>query len=166
MPPKDEGLQWLSITDFSAGCYSSGGTVVGNTVNRLLEAPLGAADAQNTWSCYALPDKSLAALPGITATYTWPDTSNPSGYDHGASRPTYMVGCLIHDELANGEHRGHPHGGVRRWLQPLLAGVFLRLVTAGTTQSGLDGQHLGCGDLRLSLSAVHPGRQRLRHQHG
>ena len=92
---------WLSITDFSAGCYSSGGVVVGNTSDRQLDAPLGAADALNTWSCYALPNKSLAALPGITQTYTWPDTAT-HGYDHGASRPTYVVGCLVHDELQSG----------------------------------------------------------------
>jgi hypothetical protein len=63
---------WLSIDDFSPGCYSSGGTVVGNVTDRLLGAPLGAADAENTYSCFALPSKSLAALPGITQTYAWP----------------------------------------------------------------------------------------------
>lgn len=97
---------WVSIADFTPGCYSSGGAVTGNTSDRMLAAPIGAADAIHTWSCYALPNKSLAALPGVTKTYTWPDTS-ATGYNMGpgigGNTSTYVVGVLVHDELGNGD---------------------------------------------------------------
>ena len=139
---------WLSIDDFSAGCYSAGGAVVGNTVDRLLEAPLGAADALNTWSCYALPDKSLAALPGVTDTYTWPDTTSVSGYNQAAAGVTYVVGCLIHDELANGDTEAilmaEFDNGTNHYWQAysyrLVAGGHNSLVaTVNTSASGIFG---------------------------
>lgn len=71
-----------------------GGAVVGNTVDRRLGAPVGAADAEVTYGCYALPNKALAALPGVTHVYAWPG----SGY----SGTQFLVGCLIHDELDDG----------------------------------------------------------------
>ena len=101
MPPKEPQSQWLRIEDFSPGIYSAGGTVTGNATNRHPAAPLGSADPLGTYSCYSIPSGALAALPGITQTYTWPDTAT-HGYDHGASRPTYVVGLLIHDELSTG----------------------------------------------------------------
>lgn len=100
-PTNEDPLQWIAIDDFTPGCYSNGGVVVGNTVDRMLSAPPGAADAENTWACYALPSKALAALPGVTQTYTWPDTTS-TGYNHTAAAPTYVVGLLVHDELASG----------------------------------------------------------------
>ena len=96
----EPGEHWLAIEDFSPGCYSQGGAVVGNATDRLLGAPLGAADAENTFSCYALPNNNLAALPGITQTYAFPGTVNPGA---GAN---YIVGLLIHDELADGTTEG------------------------------------------------------------
>ena len=99
-PKEDPGPQWIRIEDFSPGIYSASGTVVDATANRTPAAPLGSADPNNTWSCYSIPSGSLVALPGITQTYTWPDTST-NGYDHGAARPTYIVGLLIHDELGS-----------------------------------------------------------------
>ena len=92
---QDPGPQWLRIEDFSPGCYSASGIVVGNDLATHLPAPLGAADAANTYSCFALPSKALAALPGVTQTYPWPtDYKNPG--------TTYIVGCLVHDELLDG----------------------------------------------------------------
>lgn len=85
---------WLNIEDFSPGCYSSGGVVVGNVSDRLLGAPPGSADAENTFSCYALPNNSLAACPGITQSYVF-----PGAHSTGTN---YIVGLLVHDELANG----------------------------------------------------------------
>lgn len=87
--------RWLAIEDFTPGCYSAGGAIVGNTVDRRLGAPLGAADAEVTYGCYALPNKALAALPGVTHTYAWPGASS-------GTHPAFLVGCLIHDELADG----------------------------------------------------------------
>ena len=96
----EDPLKWVAIDDFSPGCYSNGGVVVGNSVDRMLSAPVGAADAENTYSCYALPDKSLAALPGITDTYVWPANfnSNPATTPPQTS---YLTGCIIHDELGD-----------------------------------------------------------------
>jgi hypothetical protein len=98
----EDPLQWVAIDDFSPGCYSNGGVVVGNSVDRMLSAPPGAADAENTWSCYALPDKSLAALPGVTDTYVWPANynSNPATTPPQTS---YLTGCIIHDELGDSD---------------------------------------------------------------
>ena len=97
--PKDQTTEdptlWISIDDFTPGCYSNGGVVVGNSVDRQLAAPLGAADAENTWSCYALPSKSLAALPGITHSYAWGGASS-------GGVTAYLVGLLVHDELTDG----------------------------------------------------------------
>ena len=98
---KEPESQWVRIEDFSPGIYSSGGTVTGNATNRHPAAPLGSADPLGTWSCFSIPSGALAALPGITETFIWPDTTT-HGYDHGASRPTFIVGLLIHDELGSG----------------------------------------------------------------
>lgn len=99
MPPTErvdpDAIKYLKLDDFSAGCYSNGGSVVGNTTDRSLPAPPGAADAENTYACYAIPSGGLAALPGITATYVWPGNFKASG-------TTYVTGILIHDELGNG----------------------------------------------------------------
>ena len=96
MPAAPTTSQWLRIEDFSPGCFSNGGVVTGNTGHRQLSAPIGAADAENTWSCWANPSRALVALPGVTQTYTWPtDYKNPG--------TTYIVGLLIHDELGNGQ---------------------------------------------------------------
>ena len=71
-----------------------GGSIVGNTTDRRVSAPLGAADAEVTYGCYALPNKALAALPGVTHTYAWPGIAY--------SGTQFLVGLLIHDELADG----------------------------------------------------------------
>ena len=102
-PTNEDPLQWIAIDDFTPGCYSNGGVVVGNTVDRMLSAPPGAADAENTWACYALPSKALAALPGVTEVYTWPDLTPVTGYNDVVNSPSYLVGLLVHDELANGD---------------------------------------------------------------
>ena len=94
MPPKapPSQSQWLTISDFTAGIYSYSETT--STADRLNPAPPGAADAAGTYSCMGLPKGGLCALPGVTATYTWPLTN-------GAT--TYLVGLLVHDELSNGD---------------------------------------------------------------
>lgn len=97
-PTTEDPVQWVVIDDFTPGCYSNGGTIVGNTTDRMLSAPLGSADAENTWACYALPDKSLAALPGVTQTYVW-----PANYNSVGSSISYLTGVIIHDELGNGD---------------------------------------------------------------
>ena len=94
-PVTEDPTLWISIDDFSPGCYSNGGVIVGNSVDRQLAAPLGAADAENTWSCYALPSKSLAALPGITESYPWGGASS-------GTHTAYLVGLLVHDQLNDG----------------------------------------------------------------
>ncbi len=93
MPTKAQPSQsqWLTISDFTAGIYSYSETT--STADRLNPAPPGAADAAGTYSCMGLPKGGLCALPGVTETYAWPLTSGTT---------TYLVGLLVHDELADG----------------------------------------------------------------
>jgi hypothetical protein len=95
--PDTTNLKWESIGDFSPGCYTSGGAKVGNTVDRMLPAPRGAADGLQTFNCFALPSGGLAALPAQTATYNFPGPLNPTGGGY-----TFVVGLLVHDELNDG----------------------------------------------------------------
>jgi hypothetical protein len=95
VPAQDLGPQWLRIEDFSPGCYSNAVIATGNNGHGQLAAPIGSADAENTWSCCSNPAKSLVALPELTQVYNWPTDYNPSGN-------TYVVGLLVHDELADG----------------------------------------------------------------
>ena len=46
------GTRWLDIDDFTPGCYSYSYNAY--EIDRV-PAPLGAADAFNTWCCSALP---------------------------------------------------------------------------------------------------------------
>ena len=97
MPETPRGVQpetdyqWIELTDFTAGCYDYT-SISGGTPN--VPGPKGAADATQTFSCIALPSGGLGPLPGLAQSYTWPLTN-------GAT--TYLVGLLVHDELANGD---------------------------------------------------------------
>ena len=92
MPANDlHGEQLLEIDDFSPGVYSFDNTT--STADRLVPSPKGAADAASTYSCQALPNGGLGAGPSMVQAYAWPTTI-------GAT--TYLVGFLVHDELANG----------------------------------------------------------------
>ena len=94
MPQPDEMQdQWLEVSDFSPGCYSHTNTT-GN-IDRLLEAPPGACDGTSTFACSALPNGGLAALPRLDSSYGFTPT-------HSTTTPNYIVGLLVHDELANG----------------------------------------------------------------
>ena len=93
MPTPDEMQdQWFEVTDFSPGCYTHTNTT-GN-VDRLLEAPPGSADAAGTFACYSLPQGGLGAFPRLDNSYGW--TASDSSVS-----PNYIVGLLVHDELAN-----------------------------------------------------------------
>jgi hypothetical protein len=83
--------QWLDIDDFSPGAFSHDGTV-GYPVDRRIPAPRGAHDPANSFACIALPGGGIGALPGVTATYTWPGSSIVSGN-------TFVTGFFLHDEL-------------------------------------------------------------------
>lgn len=56
------GTRWLDIDDFTPGCYSYSYNAY--EIDRV-PAPLGAADAFNTWCCSALPTGGLGPLPGV-----------------------------------------------------------------------------------------------------
>ena len=95
MPPNDplatHADQWVNINDFSPGIISHDHTT--STADRLLAAPLGAADPAGTYACMALPSGGLGALPGVVNTYTWTPAAG--------SGTNYLVGFLAHDEMAN-----------------------------------------------------------------
>ena len=92
--PPAQTDQWLHITDFSAGCINYSETS-GQGAHRFDPAPPGAADPAETYSCIALPSGGLGALPEMTMTYEW------NGISVGG-QTAYVVGFLVHDELANG----------------------------------------------------------------
>lgn len=89
----DSDLQWLDLSDFSAGLYDYS-SISGTIPN--VPAPRGAADQSFTWNCIALPQGGLGPLPGVTQTYIFPANINTTG------GPTFVTGLLIHDELGNG----------------------------------------------------------------
>jgi hypothetical protein len=89
-PPSPD--QWLEINDFSPGCFNNLPTTLAG--DRLIPAPLGAADPAGTYSCQSLPNGGLAALPAMTAVYAWPAL---------AGTTNYIVGFLVHDELGTGD---------------------------------------------------------------
>ena len=92
--PQAQTDQWLHINDFAAGCINYSETT--STAERLDPAPPGAADPTLTYSCIALPTGGLTALPEMINGYVW------GGASSGATT-AYLVGWLVHDELANGD---------------------------------------------------------------
>jgi hypothetical protein len=86
--------QWLHISDFSAGCINYAETTSA-TAHRLNPAPIGAADPAETYSCIALPNGGLGALPELATSYAWPGLTS-------GTHTAYLVGLLVHDELASG----------------------------------------------------------------
>lgn len=98
MPERQRGvqpetdLQWLDLSDFSAGIYDYT-HVAGTSPN--VPGPPNAADPRFTWSCIALPKGGLGPLPKMVGETGWPG-------DYVAGPNNYIVGLLVHDELADG----------------------------------------------------------------
>ncbi len=64
-----DNLQWVSLTDFSPGIYTSSLRALGTVA---VPAPLGAAQQTNTYRCVALPGGGLGPLPRQVQTFTVP----------------------------------------------------------------------------------------------
>ena len=90
----DSDYQWIDLADFTAGCYSYS-SVAGTDPN--VPAPHGALNADETYSCVALPNGGLGPLPGVAQSYDWTDTSG------GATVTTFVTGLLVHDEIGQVE---------------------------------------------------------------
>ena len=58
---------WCHIDDFSTGMYDHTWTA---NQSPTLGAPIGSADANNTWACMSLPSGGLGPLPGIALVLT------------------------------------------------------------------------------------------------
>lgn len=99
MPGQERGVQadseykWIELSDFTAGLYNYS-AIGGSDPN--VPGPKGAAHPDHTWACISLPQGGLGPLPKMVQTYSWPSSFNTGG-------TTYVVGLLIHDELANGD---------------------------------------------------------------
>jgi hypothetical protein len=88
-------LQFLDIDDFTPGCYDASvltASSPANTVPGPFPAPVGAADASQTWQCIALRNGGLGPMPANTLVKTLGDlgieTFPPSG------QVGYIVGLL------------------------------------------------------------------------
>lgn len=88
----DSEFKWIELSDFTAGLYNYS-DIGASDPN--IPGPKGAAHPDHTWACIALPQGGLGPLPKMVQTYSWPSSSSGSGV-------TYVVGLLVHDELANG----------------------------------------------------------------
>ena len=89
----ESDFQWLDLEDFSAGIYDYS-HVANQSPN--VPGPVNAADPNQTFSCIALPKGGLGPLPGLAQSYEWPG-------DYISDADNYIVGLLVHDELANGD---------------------------------------------------------------
>ncbi len=101
--------QWYEVSDFSPGVYTHVNTT--GTFNRLLEAPKGAADAAGTYACVSLPDGGLGP---------WYELDHSYSYTPISGTTNYLVGFLVHDELANGDTEAfivteYDNGTNRHW---------------------------------------------------
>src|ERR1035437_5408847 len=98
MPGAERGVQpeseykWIELSDLTAGIYNYS-AIGGSDPN--VPAPIGAAHADHTWACIALPQGGLGPLPKMVEDYAWPSSYNTIGI-------TYVVGLLVHDDLFNG----------------------------------------------------------------
>jgi hypothetical protein len=81
MPPRSNrqqagdqrGIQFIDLDDFTPGIYSASAIAVSgppNTVPGPFAAPLGSADASETWQCIGLPGGGLGPLPAMTEDFT------------------------------------------------------------------------------------------------
>ena len=83
---------WLHIDDFSPGVYD--GTYISDS-EAIINAPIGAANAEDTWCCASLPAGGLGPLPALTNVFTY-----PFGFP-GALTQWNTVGFIINPGLAN-----------------------------------------------------------------
>ncbi len=95
-PPRgvtdESSLDWLELADFTPGCYDYSHVA---TTNPNVPAAKGALDPAQTFSCICLPHGGLGPLPIMAQAYAWPGTVDDL-------EPNYIVGLLVHDDLADG----------------------------------------------------------------
>src|ERR1035437_4625083 len=98
MPGAERGVQpeseykWIELSDFTAGLYNYSAI---SQSDPNVPAPKGAAHADHTWACIALPQGGLGPMPKMVQVYAWPSSYNTIGI-------TYVVGLLVHDDLVDG----------------------------------------------------------------
>ena len=119
----ESDYEWLDLADFSAGIYDY--TRIAAT-NPNVPAPKGSADPNETFSCVALPGGGIGPLPKMVEDYQWPG-------DFVTGPNNFVVGLLVHDELANGNTEafavGEMDDGVNRFWQ---AWSYIPETTTGT----------------------------------
>lgn len=94
MTPKqqeeDRGLEWIHLDDFTPGCFDNSFI---SLAEPHLSAPLGSADAVNTWCCAALAaGMGLGPLPALTTVGTWPSAMP------GTSTEAFVIGFAVNPD--------------------------------------------------------------------
>ena len=90
-----ETYQWVSITDFSPGCYDGSHISTETAVDT---APLGAAYLPNTYACASIPGGALGPLPGRVTTLPL----STIGGIPGSSPYALIAGFIIIPQLNDG----------------------------------------------------------------
>jgi len=89
------GLSWIDLDDFTPGLYDASYiSAAPGAYPGAFAAPLGSANASDTWQCIALPQGGLGPLPAVVASYTLNAlrlTALPSG--------AWWVGGLINSQV-------------------------------------------------------------------
>ena len=153
----ERNLEWIHIDDFTPGVYDNSYI---SLAEPKLSAPLGAADAVNTFCCGSLAAQlGLGPLPALTTTFTY------SPAFPGTATKLFVVGFIINPGLRQRRRRGGHCPRGRRRNEPLRHRLLDRPpIRDDERDRGPDHhQRNGGRDLRGALPRLHPPQC---HRHG